>query len=35
MKKVSFVIGYEFGQPIYHTIWAPVERVSKHRKGKR
>lgn len=23
MKQVIIIIGYEFGQPLYHTIWLP------------
>lgn len=23
MKKVYFIIGFEFGQPIYHIMWIP------------
>ena len=29
MKKVQFIIGYEFGQPIYHTLFVPVEGKKK------
>lgn len=33
MEKLEFVIGFEFGIPIVHTIWIPKRQNKTHQKS--